>query len=149
LATVAKGARGVSPTRRAMESLLQETPGLSLSEVCRALHVGWGTVQYHVNTLRREGILGTVQVLGKRVLYFHGEDAQASRAKAVLRHHRLRRIYDEVQRLPGLTEKQLVQRSGLARKAAHNYLELLQELALIEATNSDEGRRYQARLQVT
>lgn len=67
-------------TRAAIYAALQESPGASLAGVAAAVGVTKSTVRYHVDVLRRAGVVDTTEVAGETRVATAENDVEAAAA---------------------------------------------------------------------
>jgi predicted transcriptional regulator len=109
------------PRRAAILAALEETPGLSIPDVHRRLHIGDGTARHHLAVLVRAGAVASVRC-GRRRRFFlagrvqHREIVQST----VAREGGARaRVLACIQRRPGIIAAEIAREVGVSRAAVH------------------------------
>lgn len=130
------------PTRNLILNLLSERAGATITDLCRAVGAGWGTVQHHLYLLRRAGLVKSV--MQGRTHVFFGENATLTtlQQQAVLLRGRVRELVTIVLRQPGIGQLELTQRISMSRKVLRAYVELLTTHGLLEERRRSKYREY-------
>jgi predicted transcriptional regulator len=130
------------PTRRHLEQLLEESPGLNLKDICDRLHANRGTISYHLRTMERDGRVRSLP-LGRETFYFLGdEDDENVPRLAALRKGRALEIALLVDRYPGLLQKDLIEGLGTSRRLIRSQTELLQQEGLLHVRKGRNDLRH-------
>jgi predicted transcriptional regulator len=130
----------VSPTRERLLDTIRSRPGINKSGLCTALGLAWGTVDYHLRVLVREGRValrpegretrcfpGGLET-GRRVVLAALADGSGSRIAFVLRHS------------PGQGVGELSQQLGLSSKVVRRRLLRMVEDGMLERVGKHRPR---------
>jgi DNA-binding transcriptional ArsR family regulator len=118
-----------SPERAQLYSLIGSQPGRHLRELQRTLGWGWGTVHYHLELLRRSGLV-TLEPNGKHlVVYQRSDAARSARARLDVR-GKAAAVYDALA-AGAMTQAELQGALGLSRQLVAHHLGCLVEDHLV------------------
>lgn len=118
--------------RDAVYKLVQEEPGISLSDVAQRTGLGWGTAVYHLDRLERNQFVLSEKKGGKRCYFPVGTVPKEARAPlATLREDALRVVATCVQEKPGMTQGELAAALGLSASAASKQVTKLESAGLV------------------
>lgn len=118
--------------RDAVYKLVQEEPGISLSDVAQRTGLGWGTAVYHLDRLERNQFVTSEKKGGKRCYFPVGTVPKDARAPlATLREDALRVVATYVQAKPGTTQGELATALGLSASAASKQVTKLESAGLL------------------
>ncbi len=125
-----------SDARRQLLETVEGHPGLDKSVLCRATGLGWGTLSYHLEVLQASGLV-KLRSLGRQTNVFSAQipDSQL-RALAALRQGAGPVLPAAVQRVPGLTVRELAATVGASPKVVRRQLGLLGSRGLVRAGRS-------------
>lgn len=127
-------------TRRRVYEVLQEDPGLRLSEVARRAGCSTSTARYHLRRLKREDM---VRAAGEPRMqrWFPAGDmgAQAMEREAVLDIGNSREVYRAIQAHPGASLGEIADAVGTSSPAAHKVVQRLVDAGLV--VKERDGRR--------
>jgi predicted transcriptional regulator len=118
---------------------IRDHPGLSASDLAQRAGVAWGTTIYHLDVLEQTRMVTSLRE-GRHRRYFEN-GAQLSAAKetvAILQNPVTAQIAQTVQTMPGLTQKDLAQATGLTPQALHWHLLRLVKTGVVRKQR--EGR---------
>ncbi len=115
-------------------ALLQEQPGLGITDVCHRLGIGWGTAVHHLTRLESAGLVHSQDAGRRRRFFLPGESATRRTAVCVLSSDLNRRLLDYVRSHPGASQTQLCAALSISAPLAHKYLARLMEHHLVTAT---------------
>jgi DNA-binding transcriptional ArsR family regulator len=129
----------LDPTRRKILEFITDHPGVHLREVCRALALGMGDVQYHIRRLERDGRITSA----RRGLYkfFYPADLFGERQRELLSMLSLetpRELLLSIIERPGSTQIELAAATGVSQPTASWHLKRLVELGIVG--RQQEGR---------
>lgn len=121
-----------SHARARILDLIQQEPGLGITDVCGRLQIGWGTAVHHLTRLEAAGLL-TSQDSGRRRRFFHPSTAPHVRtAICVLSTDLNRRLLDYVRQHPGCSQTDACRALGLSAPLVHKYAQRLIHEGLLE-----------------
>lgn len=127
-------------TRRRVYEVLQEDPGLRLSEVARRAGCSTSTARYHLRRLQREDM---VRAAGEPRMqrWFPSGDMgkRAMEREAVLAIGNSREVYRAIQANPGSSLGEVADAIGTSSPAAHKVVDRLIEAGLV--AKERDGRR--------
>lgn len=127
-------------TRRRVYEVLQEDPGLRLSEVARRADCSTSTARYHLRRLKREDM---VRAAGEPRMqrWFPAGDmgTQAMEREAVLAIGSSREVYDAIRDNPGASLGEIAEAVGTSSPAAHKVVKRLVDAGLV--VKERDGRR--------
>lgn len=112
--------------------LIQETPGLGLSEVSQRTGLGWGTTVYHLDRLERAGFVAAERG-GLHKCYFPVGTLrpEARKGMGALKADTTRSIAAYLVAKPGATQSELCADLGLSPSAASKQVSKLEEAGLV------------------
>lgn len=130
------------PTRRQILELITDRPGRSISDLCRAIGAGWGTVQHHLYLLGQAGMIrGVMQ--GRNHRFFHGkEGVKRLEDVALLLRGRVRQLAIAVLEEPGIGQRKLTESISMSRKVLREYVNLLLQQGLLREESRSKFRYY-------
>ncbi len=129
-------------TRQRILQLIREQPGLNLSQIVKVLAIGWGTVAYHVQILRRQGRIRELRFLN-RVCFFANMQGEGQQMQTVLlRQPNYREVMVALASQPGLSQREIASRTGHARQYISRLVAKMERAGLLRAEPSTAGRRY-------
>lgn len=130
------------PTRKQILDLLSDRPGRSISELCRAIGAGWGTVQHHLYLLGKTGMIRSV-MQGRNHRFFNGKDAVKQLSDvALLMRGRVRQLANAVVEEPGVGQRKLTDSIAMSRKVFRQYVNLLLQQGLVMEERRSKFRFY-------
>jgi predicted transcriptional regulator len=112
--------------------LIQETPGLNVSEIGKRTRLGWGTTVYHLDRLEREGFVAAERG-GLHKCYFAVGlvDRDARKAAAQLKDGPRRDVAAVLLATPGITQGELATALGMSPSAASKQVTKLEAAGLV------------------
>ena len=141
------GARVLThPRRLAAFELIAARPGVHVSEMGRDLGVGRVVLQHHLRILEAHRLVTTRSVGRIKAYYPAGgsPNAEDARARAALKDATRSRVLAEVVAAPeGLTQKDLMARTGLSQRLVSYHLAHLEGLLLVQGDGA-RPQRFQA-----
>jgi DNA-binding MarR family transcriptional regulator len=118
--------------RDAVYKLIQQTPGIGMTELAQASGVGWGTAVYHLDRLERAGFV-TSERAGLHRCYFPvGAVARdARKGIGALKADTTRSIAEFLVARPGATQTELCEALGMSASAASKQVTKLEAAGLV------------------
>lgn len=127
-------------SRERLLSAVREHTGMSVADLAKATGVPRNTVTYHLRVLEREGLVKSRRAGRHRLFHAPGAMPRSDAdALAALRHDTTRRLAREIGAAPGLDQRSLCERVGLAPSLAHWHADRLVTAGIVEKRR--EGRR--------
>lgn len=122
-------------TRSAVYEIVQRNPGIATHEIVTQIEAGWSTVTYHLEVLERtELLIGHKDGRYKR--YFDRTTGRFAngrkRVVAVLQNDTTATIAHAIRAEPGLVQRRLAERLGLAPSSINWHVARLVEAGLVE-----------------
>ncbi len=119
---------------------IREHPGKHVSALAADLHLGWGTITYHLARLENNKLVTPKSVSGRKCYFAIGTDLNADdrTAIATLNSDPARRIIDAVRNAPGITQKDLAQTLGISQALASWHIKRLTTTGVLQTTR--QGR---------
>jgi predicted transcriptional regulator len=114
-------------------------PGIHLRRMQRLLGLSFSSTRYHVDVLSRTGQIERVEDGGYSRLYPPGLDGENRILFSSLRSQSKRTILKTLIENPGLTQRQLMGLTGLAKSTLSETLKALVEAQIIETTSMATG----------
>lgn len=121
-------------TRREILTTLQHEPGLTKSQLCRALDLSWGTVSHHVRLLERTGALVRRRLFGRDRLFLPDVTGDDMALGQLARHAGVTRLLDLLAQRPGVGIQALALTLDVDRRMVRRHLDLLIENGLVAQT---------------
>lgn len=112
---------------------VRANPGAHPSGIASALHLGWGTVVYHLARLE-ETQLVTCKAAHHRKCYFVvGSDmnSDARSAVAAMAHEKAKLIVQTIRNAPGITQKNMAEKVGMSQALASWHVKRLVESGVV------------------
>lgn len=131
------------PTRAAVHAHVRDHPGAHLAEISRALRVPRVTLQHHLRMLVAHRLL-VAQPTG-RVLAFYAPgatpDASAVEVHVAMKGETRQRVVDALLAAPaGLTQRDLVEITGMSQRLLSYHLARLEELGIVSGVGARPRR---------
>lgn len=112
--------------------LVQEQPGIGLSEVAQRTGLGWGTTVYHLDRLERAQMLASERMGGHRRYFPMGTVPRASRKGiGTLKADTTRSVAAFLAQRPGASQTELCEGLGLSASAASKQVTKLEDAGLV------------------
>lgn len=126
-------------TRQGILRVIQAQPGISKSELARALGLAWGTVTHHLRMLEEAGLV-TSQRIRARVRFFDASLEKSQLINLAFLENPARGVLDCLQpgRAVGIAE--LSKELAISRKVVRRQLELLVNAGLVSKDDSYRPR---------
>ena len=133
------------PTRQQIFDFVREHPGSSARTVQRGVRLGWGETAYHLDQMRRAGLLHRERG-GRRDYYFPADMAPADRQLLLAMQSAVERgLLVELARSNGLSFGELVDRLKVGKSTLAFHLKFLLALGIVEVDSTASVRAYRAR----
>lgn len=118
--------------RDAVYRLIQENPGMGLTEICKQTGLGWGTTVYHLDRLERAQMVSSERV-GPHRCYFPMGTVPRSARKGIgtLKAETTRSVAAFLATRPGATQTELCEGLGLSASAASKQVTKLETAGLV------------------
>jgi len=130
------------PMRRRMMEIIKREPGIKISQLCRETTAGWGTIKYHLNLMRRAGLI-VARNTGRDCLLFASDvPNEELGAHEALRRGRASHLARAIAETPGASQKELCERVHMTRKIIRRYVELLSQAGLVSEKREAQFQRY-------
>lgn len=128
--------------RRDILGILQREPGIKISDLCKQTGAGWGTIQHHLNLLKKAHLVVS-RSPGRDCLLF-SSDYPADRLPVAetLRRGRAERLAIAIARSPGASQKELCDQVNMTRKIIRRYVGLLSSAGLVSERREARFQRY-------
>lgn len=128
-----------NPLRDDILALVQETPGISASELGRRVECGWGTLVYHLTVLERMQLVSSAREGRHKRFFAQGRINYSDKgAVGLLANPAARTILDAIRASPGAIQKDLSHRLNLSPGTVAWHVERLAAEGLV--IKEDEGR---------
>lgn len=112
--------------------LVQQTPGLGLTEICKESGLGWGTTVYHLDRLERAQMVASERVGMHRCYFPMGTvPRQARKGIGALKTDTTRSIAQFLVTRPGASQTEVCEGLGLSASAASKQITKLEGAGLV------------------
>lgn len=130
--SVAIAATFDSRLRQEILTIVNDSPGIRLTELMERMSVGWGTLYHHLGKLREAGLIQT-QVAGRRRLVYpiHRAAAFDSSAQSLLCGRTARLVALSIQRAPHRSLIEICDELGLSPRSTYYHVRRLLDAGLI------------------
>lgn len=129
--------------RNNIYEIIRQSPGISARAVHRSSHQSWGTVVYHLRQLERHHLVVSRSVGRTRNYYEnHGKYRGMEVQLACLQSSRALALAQIVLREPGISQEDLVARSGYPQPTTSYYIRKLKAATLINERREGRYARY-------
>lgn len=132
-----------SPARRRVLELIRAQPGISVAEVARFAGLVWTSTASHVEELARVGLVHTVRVGRRRVVFPAGAAHEAPRSTP-LAEPSCRRVALALVESSGSRVRDLRDITGMSGRAVHHHLQRLVGAGLAVAVSVGGARTFDA-----
>lgn len=129
-------------TRAEILNLLRHEPGLTKTQVCRRLGLGWGTVSHHIRVMERERQVVQRRFLGFNRIYWSQARSPELSLMPLLRDSLVPHLLERIQRSPGIGIQALSKELSLGRKVVRRQLLALVESGLLQRSEHYRPRFY-------
>lgn len=118
--------------RDGVYKLIQERPGIGLSEIAEASGLGWGTTVYHLDRLERAGFVASERAGLHRCYFPVGlVPKEARKLLGALKADTTRSVAEFLVARPGATQTELCEALGLSASAASKQVSKLEGAGLV------------------
>jgi predicted transcriptional regulator len=118
--------------RDGVYKLIQETPGLGVSQIAAKSGLGWGTTVYHLDRLEREGFVASERGGLHRCYFAVGSIDRATRkAQAATKGDTSASVAALLRERPGITQTELCEALGMSASAASKQISKLETAGLV------------------
>lgn len=129
-------------TRKEILNLLRLEPGLTKTQVCRRLDLGWGTVSYHLRVLERDRQITQRRFLGFNRIYTPAARSPEAALMPLLRESIVPHLLERVHESPGIGIQALSRELSLGRKVVRRHLLALVQNGLVERSSHYRPKFY-------
>lgn len=130
-----------NPTRARLYEMLRSAPGASAADLGGAAGLHVTTVKYHLDVLRRVGMVGEQVVDGCRRFYsYENGDRMEFLTRALLDEPAAKAVYQQIERHPGLPFIEVARGLGMRKEHVHYHVKKLAKHGLI-TDRWEAGRR--------
>lgn len=130
-------------SRQRLRDAIRSSPGVSLSELCEKVGLGWGTTVYHLNRMEGAGLIASDEV-GRRRAFFLTEHGPRVRDMARLMANAAQmRLLQALRGRRNPSQQELAAAAGLSLSLAHRYLKQLEQAGLVRSDKHWRVRTYE------
>ena len=133
------------PGRSQVYDSIKATPGVSFSQLADIVPFGESTLNYHVRVLEKNEFVNVVKD-GRHLRYFDRQSGLYSNdrkiAVSALRNVTTARIAGEIIQQPGIVQRDLAARFGIAPSTVHWHIRRLQQVGLVDTRRDHPHTRY-------
>lgn len=131
------------PLRREIYQLVCETPGAYFYEIVSSLSVPQGTLSWHLQMLKKDGLIKSTKFGGKR-LYFPKmlRSESAEKAYVILKNETAAQIFDEIINNPGSYQTEIAEKLDIHHDTVRHHIKRLAEAKLIEVIRDGRTVKY-------
>lgn len=130
-----------NPTRQGLYEQLRAAPGASAAELSQASGLHVTTVKYHLDVLRRVGMVGEQVVDGcRRFFSYENGDRVEFLTRALLDEPAAKAIYAQIEQHPGLPFIEVARALGMRKEHVHYHVKKLAKHGLL-VDRWEAGRR--------
>lgn len=130
------------PVRRRLLGLIRKQPGIHASELARGMDESWGTVQYHLNLLRKAEMVQSVEAGRERRFFPEGVDDQKMRMMTILTQGRREEIAQFIHANPGARQVDICNALDVSRKTFRNSIRPMVDEGLVQEQKGLHNNRY-------
>lgn len=121
-----------SPMRRRILALVRDRPGISVSEVARALDTLWTTAAFHVERLESARLVASARIGRRRVLFPAERIAwDMLEARGLLAEAPCRAVARAIAERPRVGITDLCSATGLSERAVYHHVKRLVDAGLV------------------
>lgn len=131
-----------NPQRAMLYGFIRATPGAHLKQLSDEFQMKTSSILWHIRKLESADLVSSERANGFRVFYPVDGGVEAkklSRAISALQNENARRIQEMVARRPGLSVKELADRTSILGGTVRWHLRKLREFGLLDELVRDEG----------
>jgi predicted transcriptional regulator len=130
------------PVRRRLLGLIRKQPGIHASELARGMEESWGTVQYHLNLLRKADLVQSVEAGRERRFFPEGVAESKMRLMTVLTQGRRGEIAQFIHSNPGARQVDICNALEVSRKTFRSSIQPMVEEGLVHEQKGLHNNRY-------
>ena len=130
------------PLRRRIYGIIQRHPGIHASELCRESGEAWGTVQYHLQLLRKGDLVQSLEAGRERRFFPPDIDPEEAHVVSVLNQGRRHEIFDCIRENPGIRQVDVCNAVAVSRKTFRSSIRALVDEGLIQERKGLQTNRY-------
>lgn len=130
--------------RQQLVALVEEEPGVSISELADEIGLGWGATVYHLERLEAAGHLAS-RSEGKRRCFYRPGTQAAGQADALglLRDERARSVAEHILEHPGATQSDVAEEIDTSSATVYRRVQKLADADLVESEKRGRCVRYE------
>ncbi len=127
------------PMRQEIHGLIQDNPGIHMSELGRELDASWGTLLHHLDKLEKARLVVSEDTSGKRCFFLPGQVSQEHKdILPALENETARAIAEHFADNPGATQKDAAEALDLSAALVSWHVKRLEKAGVL--TRTREGR---------
>lgn len=127
------------PMRQEIHALIQDNPGIHMSELGRELDASWGTLLHHLDKLEKAQLVISEDTSGKRCFFLPGQVSQEHKdILPALENETARAIAEHFAANPGATQKDAAETLDLSAALVSWHVKRLEKAGVL--TRTREGR---------
>lgn len=130
------------PVRKKLLGLIRKSPGIHASELARGMDESWGTVQYHLNLLRKADMVQSVEAGRERRFFPDGVESSKIRMMTVLTQGRRSEIAEFIHANPGARQVDICKALDVSRKTFRSSIKPMVEEGLVQEQKGLQVNRY-------
>lgn len=131
--------------RHRMYKVIQDEPGIHVSELMRRVDGGWGGLMHHLHVLEDKEFVTSRDDGRYRRLFPVGQyNPDRMDTIALLRNESTAEALDIIARRPGINQSELASRMGMKPPSARYHLQKLQEAGLVRKEKDGRSVRFYA-----
>lgn len=119
--------------------LVSLRPGIHLRELQRVLGLSFNSVRYNAERLSESGEIYCEKTKGFARLYPSGTPEQDRIIYSLIQNKTTKKLLEELTKEPALTNKELTERTGLAKSTVSEHVHALMKPQLVRMILSEEG----------
>lgn len=132
-------------TRQQIHHKVDSDPGCQVKQVAEALDISWTTASYHLRVLTKMGLVVAKRQGRHEHFFAAGSPVTQSHALvAALQNKTAKQIVETVLLQPGIIQKDLCERLGIAASTASGHLTKLRDIGALSEEREWKKRRYYA-----
>lgn len=130
------------PRRARILAIVEEHPGVTLTQLREAVGCSWGTIHHHTHVLERRGRLRSEPVGRSRWFFLPTTAPPTRRGVALLRKGRVAELVRAIRERPGCMQRDLTEGLHLTRKVLRTYVDDLVAHGLVVERQHPRARTY-------
>lgn len=124
--------RSRSENRRQVHDAIRRNQGITKTELCRLIGLGWGTVSHHVRHLVKLGVVRQLRTKRRVFLYDGDVRGEQMMLMRLLRDDNSKRIMEHVRANPGHGIQAASRALDMSRKTIRRYLADLVDVGIVD-----------------